>query len=69
MQDGSYPVLDFSAQVLRQPGDEVMVAHNLPSQLSVLPSHLHQLPSDRPLILYQLDGPVIKGVTLKRQSQ
>ena len=69
MQNGSYSVINLSAQVLGQPGDEVMVSHNLPPQLSVLPSHLNQLPPDCPLILHQLHGPVIERVALKRQSQ
>ena len=64
MQDGAYPIFDLSSHVLDQPIDEVGVRLDLPQQILVLPHHFNDLPSDRPVLLHQLHGPVIKGVAL-----
>ena len=68
MQGSAYPVFNLPTQIVGQPINEIVVSHNLLPQLSVLPRHLDNLSSDRPILLDQLHHPVMKGITLKRQS-
>ena len=65
----TYPVINLPTHKVSKPINEIVVSHNLSPQIVVLPRHLDDLSSDRPILLDQLYCPVIKGITLKRQSQ
>ena len=69
MQDSAYPVINLTTHKVGKTINEIVVSHNLSPQLPVLPRHLDNLSSDRPVLLDQLHCPVIKGITLKGQSQ
>ena len=69
IQDSAYPVFNLPTQKVGKPINEIVVSHNLLPQIMILPCHLNDLSSDRPVLLDQLHCPVIKGITLKRQSQ
>ena len=69
MQDSAYTVINLMTHKVSKTINEIVVSHNLSPQIPVLPRHLDDLSSDRPVFLNQLHCPVIKGITLKRQSQ